>query len=86
MADKLLFEWKLLKIVSDTDVSFPPESHFLSELNFAFFFLPLAVLRSQNDLIERLKKKREQRMKKLLMEQAVEKDEFDRKVIIVLYV
>lgn len=38
-----------------------------------------AVLRSQNDLIERLKKKREQRMKKLLMEQAVEKDEFDRK-------
>lgn len=38
-----------------------------------------AVLRSQNDLSERLKKKREQRMKKLQMEQAVEKDEFDRK-------
>ena len=50
------------------------------------FFLPLDVLRSQKDLSERLKKKREQRMKKLQMEQAVEKDEFDRKVIIVLHV
>ncbi|KAK2572711.1 hypothetical protein P5673_001691 [Acropora cervicornis] len=38
-----------------------------------------AVLKSQNDLSERLKKKREQQMKKLQMEQAVEKDEFDRK-------
>ncbi|XP_015775693.1 PREDICTED: trichohyalin-like [Acropora digitifera] len=38
-----------------------------------------AVLRSQNDLRERLEKKREQRMKKLQMEQAVEKDEFNRK-------
>lgn len=38
-----------------------------------------AVLRRQNDLSERLKKKREHRMNKLQMEQAVEKDEFDRK-------
>lgn len=45
------------------------------------FCCPLAVLRSQNDLGERLQRKRAQRMKKLEMEQAVEKDEFDRKVI-----
>ena len=38
LVEKLLFVWKLLKIVSYTDVSFPPESHYLSELNFAFFF------------------------------------------------
>lgn len=38
-----------------------------------------AILKSQNDLNEKLKRKREQRMRKLEMEQAAEKEEFERK-------
>ena len=38
------------------------------------------MLKSQRDLSEKLKRKREQRMKKLEMEQAAEKDDFERKV------
>ena len=43
-------------------------------------FFITAVLKSQRDLSEKLKRKREQRMKKLEMEQATEKDDFERKV------
>ena len=39
-----------------------------------------AILKSQNDLNEKLKRKREQRMRKLEMEQAAEKEDFERKV------
>ncbi|KAL9984067.1 hypothetical protein ACROYT_G006323 [Oculina patagonica] len=38
-----------------------------------------AILKSQNDLNEKLKRKREQRMRKLEMEQAAEKEDFERK-------
>ena len=38
-----------------------------------------AILKSQNDLNEKLKRKREQRMRKLEMEQAAEKEKFERK-------
>ena len=40
----------------------------------------LAILKSQRDLTEKLKRKRQQRMKKLEMEQAAEREEFERKV------
>lgn len=40
-----------------------------------------AILKSQNDLNEKLKRKREQRMRKLGMEQAAEKEDFERKAI-----
>lgn len=39
-----------------------------------------AILKSQNDLNEKLKRKRQQRMRKLEMEQAAEKEDFERKV------
>ena len=39
-----------------------------------------AILKSQNDLNEKLRRKREQRMRKLEMEQAAEKEDFERKV------
>ena len=45
----------------------------------ASYFL-VAILKSQRDLSEKLKRKREQRMKKLEMEQAAEKEDFERKV------
>lgn len=38
-----------------------------------------AILKSQNDLNEKLRRKREQRMRKLEMEQAAEKEDFERK-------
>ena len=39
-----------------------------------------AILKSQNDLNEKLRRKREQRRRKLEMEQAAEKEDFERKV------
>ena len=49
-------------------------------LNSSFLTHFVAILKSQRDLSEKLKRKREQQMKKLEMEQATEKDDFDRKV------
>ena len=57
-----------------------PIVKYLRFLNSPFLLHFVAVLKSQRDLSEKLKRKREQRLKKLEMEQAAEKDDFDRKV------
>ena len=53
--------------------------HTCTKVTLTILFLT-AILKSQNDLNEKLKRKREQRMRKLEMEQAAEKEDFERKV------